>query len=144
MTGLDVERVRLWKRELGVRRISADEYLSLVAQGPHGTQHDRIMKDVDRTFKHDAEFQKRVSRGSLVRVLNAYAHKYQDAMYVQGMNVLAGVFLNVMPELDAFYAFAHFARNYVPTFLMPQLQGVHAVLAVLSCFKLLTRVVAAG
>ncbi len=43
---------------------------------------------------------------------------------------MAGMFLYVMPELDAFYAFSHFIVHVIPTYVQPQLQGVHAGLQV--------------
>lgn len=46
--------------------------------------------------------------------------------YVQGMNVLAGVFLYTMPsELEAFYAFSRFIRHACPLYVQPTMEGVH-------------------
>lgn len=50
-----------------------------------------------------------------------------DFSYVQGMNVLAGAFLYVMPsELEAFYCFSRFIEHFCPLYVQPTMQGVHA------------------
>lgn len=69
--------------------------------------------------------------------------------YVQGMNIPAGVFLYVMPELDAFYSFMAFV-SACPLYWTKDIEGAHAGLAVnlsiilshlISCiFKLLDEV----
>lgn len=45
--------------------------------------------------------------------------------YVQGMNVMFGMFLYVMPELDSFYSASLFISNHCPLYVQPSLEGVH-------------------
>jgi hypothetical protein len=119
-------RARAWKAVLGAGRGDAAQYEELVARGEHGTWGYKIANDAFRTFKADAEFARRVPEARLVRVLNALAHASQGELrYVQGLNVLAGVLLFVMPELDAFGCLLQLARERVPAYLQPNLDGVH-------------------
>jgi hypothetical protein len=59
----------------------------------------KIRDDAFRTFKGDTSFWSKVSEESLIRVLNAIS---VDFGYVQGMNVLLGPFLYIMPEVDSY------------------------------------------
>jgi cell cycle arrest protein BUB2 len=119
-------RARAWKAVLGAGRGDVAQYAELVARGEHGTWGYKIANDAFRTFKADAAFALRVPEARLVRVLNAFAHACEDELrYVQGLNVLAGVLLFVMPELDAFGCLLQLARERVPAYLQPNLDGVH-------------------
>ncbi|KAI3632942.1 hypothetical protein MIR68_009017 [Amoeboaphelidium protococcarum] len=126
-------RAKLWKLLLGVDSVSATEYKSLIGRGP-SSFYEKIKKDTNRTFKADSDFKSMVDEGKLIRVLNAFIWKIESDgwndqkhkfTYVQGMNVFAGIFLYVMPELDAFYCFFKFITQVCPQYVQPQLDGVH-------------------
>lgn len=126
---------------LGVYKIDAKEYTQLILRGACAVE-EKIQNDTFRTFGTDKEFQTVVSSDMLSRVLNAFVHKAQGIFiinvdmsgkrfmslvfsYVQGMNVLAGPFLFVMSELDAFYSFTMLIQNQCPLYVQPNLEGVH-------------------
>ncbi|TPX38484.1 hypothetical protein SeLEV6574_g07765 [Synchytrium endobioticum] len=138
-------RGRIWKILLGIYRVSAMEYVALIAKGASDV-HDKIRNDTFRTLATDRKFLKRVDEGMLSRVLNAFVWKVRDRpvgrlinlkySYVQGMNVQAAPFLYVMPELDAFYSFASFIQNTCPLYVQPALEGVHCGLKLMDkCLK---------
>lgn len=52
-------------------------------------------------------------------------NEYQP-WYVQGMNCIAGVFLYLMPELDAFYCFKKLASAYCPLYYCENIEGAYA------------------
>ena len=86
---------------------------------------EKIAADVPRTWPGVTQFTARVSRSALSRVLAAAALA-NDARYVQGLNVIAGAFLYVLPEPLAYDALVSFTRSYAPTyFLCNDLRGVH-------------------
>ncbi|EGF83330.1 hypothetical protein BATDEDRAFT_8123, partial [Batrachochytrium dendrobatidis JAM81] len=127
-------RGRVWKALMGIYRISALEYTTLVQRGSCSVA-EKIQNDTFRTLMTDKSFQSRVSNDMLTRILSAFVWKAQDQppsrlinmrfSYVQGMNVLAAPFLYVLPELDAFYAFNTFIHNSCPLYVQPALEGVH-------------------
>lgn len=128
-------RSQLWLQALGLtqNQISSQEYGKWIQLGPSGV-HEKLLLDLDRTFKRDLEFQKRVPRSPLIRVLNAFAwasapkwklEKEYHGGYVQGMNVLAGLLLYVMSELEAFYCLDILLNQRLPMYIRPNLEGVH-------------------
>ncbi|KAL2918160.1 CDC16 protein [Polyrhizophydium stewartii] len=133
-------RGRVWKALLGIYRISALEYVTLVQRGLSPVA-EKIQNDTFRTLMTDRAFQDRVSNEMLTRILNAFVWKAHDQppsrlmnlrfSYVQGMNVLAAPFLYVLPELDAFFAFSSFIQNSCPLYVQPALEGVHCGLKLL-------------
>ncbi|KAI9003888.1 rab-GTPase-TBC domain-containing protein [Hyaloraphidium curvatum] len=133
-------RGRVWKALLGVQRISAAEYVTLLER-KECDAHDKIRNDAFRTLATDKRFTERVGENVLLRVLNAFVWKSRDFAvsrlsplsftYVQGMNVLAAPFLFVMPELDAFYSFATFIRDACPLYVQPSLEGAHCAMKLL-------------
>lgn len=86
----------------------------------------------------------------MIRLLNAFIHKYgtpekernkstkkYDFTYVQGMNVIAGPFLYVMPELDSFACFCKLVTYHCPRYVSPNLIGVHDACSLLDeCLKI--------
>ncbi len=56
------------------------------------------------------------------RVLRATAF---DSGYVQGMNVLLGPFLRIMPEFDSFQCFHRLVTHHIPSYVTKNLEGVH-------------------
>ncbi|KAI8827221.1 rab-GTPase-TBC domain-containing protein [Fimicolochytrium jonesii] len=140
-------RGRVWKVLLGIYRLSATEYTSLVERGPASSVvYEKIKNDTFRTLATDKRFLAKVDEHMISRVLNAFVNKMMDVppsrllnltyTYVQGMNVLAAPFLYVMPELDAFYTFTAFVQNACPLYVQPALEGVHCGLRLLDkCFQ---------
>ncbi|KAH9105255.1 hypothetical protein AeMF1_018864 [Aphanomyces euteiches] len=134
-------RGRVWKVLLGIDDDSASverkqEYKRTVARGASKSDSE-IRNDTFRTFRGDPSFAKRVPEATLVRVLNAFLQEYgsscqdgrddseQPFRYFQGMNILCGIFLYVMPEDDAYLSFTSFVTKHCPRYVAPQLAGVH-------------------
>jgi cell cycle arrest protein BUB2 len=63
-----------------------------------------------------------VSEESIVRVLNALA---VDFGYVQGMNVLLGPFLYIMPELQSYCCMKMLLCERIPRYVTKNLNGAH-------------------
>eukprot|EP01134_Creolimax_fragrantissima_P000305 CFRG0305T1 len=130
-------RGRLWKILLHVGDLSGSEYTGLVRRGKSQV-HDKIKNDVFRTFRNDIEFRERVHDDQLTRGLNALAHKMMEGKnggrisYVQGMNVLLGPFLYVMPEVDSFYCFHRLLDEHIPHYVDMNCSGVHLGLELFS------------
>lgn len=126
------ERENIWKFLLNIQDYSVENYVKLISLGP-SPLYSKIKKDTERTFKKDVQFAQKVDENQLIRVLNAFVWKEMRApvnpqnklSYVQGMNVYAAVFLYVMPEPDAFYAFSSFSKNFCSLYIQPSLEGVH-------------------
>lgn len=88
---------------------------------------------------HDGEFSKRVPQDKLTRLLCAALHSFDEygfsnenkkLTYVQGLNIPAGIFLYVMPELDAFFSFLRFVRT-CPLYWTKDIEGAHNGLQVI-------------
>jgi len=107
-------RGRVWKVLLGINGIKQSEYLSLVKQRECKC-YPKIRGDTGRTFATDVLFQQRVNEQRLVRVLNSFTHKFNKS-YVQGMDVLAGGMLFVMPEIDAFAGISRLINECFPLY----------------------------
>ena len=120
-------RGKLWKIFLSLDTIPAQSYIDLVSRQA-SSQASKIENDVYRTFRTDARFQRLVQNGSLTRVLNAIAHKHGPSgiSYVQGLNVIAGLFLLTMPELDAFHALSQLLTRFCPLYFNGSLDGARA------------------
>jgi len=115
-------RSKIWKLVLGVPyNLNSFEYMGKIKDGPN-TFDSKIRDDSFRTFKGDEEFWKRVDENGLIRVLNAIA---VDFGYVQGMNVLLGPFLYIMPELDSFYCLNTLISQHCPRYVSKNIDGIH-------------------
>jgi len=114
-------RGRVWKVLLGINGIKQSEYLSLVAR-KECKWYGKIRGDTGRTFATDNLFQQRVNEQRLVRVLNSFTHKF-DKAYVQGMDVLAGGMLFVMPEIDAFAGISRLINECYPLYWIKSENG---------------------
>lgn len=129
-------RGKIWKLLLDIKNLNSGEYLKLVEKGP-SFEDNKLRLDTYRTFPTDVEYNKRAPENKLIRLLNAFIHKYgikkkdrnrikrYDFTYVQGMNVLAAPFLYVMPELDSFKCFCKLITYNCPRYVSPNLMGVH-------------------
>ncbi|GAM25021.1 hypothetical protein SAMD00019534_081960, partial [Acytostelium subglobosum LB1] len=129
----------IWKILLGVKDCDAEKYIELVKRGP-SEQYEKIRKDTSRTFKGDDQFSQAVQQDKLSRCLNAFIHLTSDLKqadlkqslgYVQGMNLLSGAFLYVLPELDAFYCFSTMILQYCHRYCLPKISGVLSALNIL-------------
>eukprot|EP00727_Mastigamoeba_balamuthi_P013776 m51a1_g9020 hypothetical protein (339) ;mRNA; f:180811-182436 len=150
LAGVDTScslRGRVWKVLLGVQRVEAVRYCRLLRRGP-SSQLGKIKDDLHRTFQHDESFHDTVSSAKLNRVLNALSHlwraapdkdkQHQKGGYVQGMNLIAGVLLYVMPEADAFEALQTIVSQHAPAYFRPDLLGVHHGIELLRvCLRIL-------
>jgi cell cycle arrest protein BUB2 len=129
------ERCQIWRLCLGIiAPVSVEAYQIRVSRGKSEV-YDKIKKDTTRTFKNDTEYHAKVSEAALIRVLNALAHEQVDkntvSPYVQGMNVIAGMLLYVMPsEAEAYECFSAFVTMFSPRYYQPMLDGVHVGLQV--------------
>lgn len=137
----------IWKVLLPSLSIySAAEYQKQVLRGP-SLVATKIRLDIDRTFKHDPDFKLKSDNGEkLYRLLNSFAWFVSleedgngsrvsiTSPYVQGMNVIAGVLIYVMPELDAYNCFKYLATTIFPRILQPDLSGVHKCLRLVDTY----------
>jgi len=120
----------IWKIFLRVKDINTPLYLSLVSKGP-AVAYEKIMQDLDRTFKHDETFSYVVPTDKLSRCLNAFVHSCPEIGYVQGMNVVCGTLLYVLPEVEAFYCFSTLIKDHCHQYMIEDLPGVHTALDIL-------------
>ncbi|KAJ3113501.1 hypothetical protein HDU96_003324 [Phlyctochytrium bullatum] len=72
-------RGKVWKALLGIYRVSALEYVTLVGRGPCEV-YDKIKNDTFRTLATDTKFMRKVNEGMIARVLNAFVWKAKDPM----------------------------------------------------------------
>jgi len=122
----------IWKILLNVKTLDGEKYIGLLQRGkPRNEIYQQIRKDVPRTFMSNKDFASSVSQDKLSRCLSAFAHQCSDSQgkasklgYVQGMNVLCGVFLYVLPEVDAFYTFSTFIMEHAYLYVVPSIEGV--------------------
>ncbi|KAH3665879.1 hypothetical protein OGAPHI_004068 [Ogataea philodendri] len=132
--GLCPYRTYVWSILLRVEPLDIDYYSKLVDQGPSDA-FSKIQNDAFRTFQKDEEFNKKVSTGVLMRILNSHAlevesmqlHKSEilASPYVQGMNVLAAPFAYVCrSEVEAFALYSQLVDHQIPTYTTPNLMGV--------------------
>lgn len=118
--GGDSLRARLWKLFLGAPlSLDVEEYQHKIEDLSYDS---KIKEDAFRTFKKSEDFWSRINEATLLRVLHAAS---TDHGYVQGMNVLLGPFLLVMPELDSYYCFHSLISRHIPRYVSKNLEGVH-------------------
>lgn len=108
----------VWKALLGIGTVDADEYTSLVREGP-SSDDSRVREDARRTFSKNDDFIARVPKDKIIRVLNAYVRACGNkrGVYAQSMSLLAAPFLYVMPEPDAFHCFRVLLQEKVPSYV---------------------------
>jgi cell cycle arrest protein BUB2 len=107
------------------RTIIIDDLIYLLLRPPQDCVHDfetKIKDDSFRTFRGNQDFWQRVKESDLIRVLNAVA---VDFGYVQGMNVLLGPFLYIMPEVDSYYCLSTLISKHCPKYVSKNLDGVY-------------------
>mmetsp|Transcript_10580 Transcript_10580/g.17250 ORF Transcript_10580/g.17250 Transcript_10580/m.17250 type:complete len:325 (+) Transcript_10580:30-1004(+) len=115
-------RARIWQRFLGVPCLpQANEYQRKLELEPK-LFDAKIRDDSFRTFKGVNEFWTKVTEDEIIRVLNAIS---ADSGYVQGMNVLLGPFIFIMPELDSYYCLKALVQTHIPRYVSKNLDGVH-------------------
>jgi len=119
--GSDTLRARVWKLFLGIRlHYDVESYLELV-ESDHFQFIDKIKDDGFRTFKGNKVFWQRTDESTVIRVLNTIS---LDCGYVQGVNVLLGPFLYLMPEMDAYYCCHSLLTDHIPRYITKNLDGV--------------------
>jgi cell cycle arrest protein BUB2 len=91
-------------------------------QSPDCPYDTKIKNDGFRTFKGNEQFWSIVDEDTIVRVLRAVSF---ETGYVQGMNVLLGPFLRVMPEYDSFLCFRVLVTEHIASYVTRNLEGVH-------------------
>eukprot|EP01040_Poterioochromonas_malhamensis_P006576 gene6577-7080_t len=133
--GSDCLRAKIWKLLLGVPLyFDVDSYVRK-SEEVNNSYDNKIKDDAFRTFKVDEDFWSRTNEDVLIRILKALSH---DVGYVQGINVLLGPFLYVMPELDAYYCCHTLCTEHIPSYIRKNLEGVHSGISLLDkCLKLL-------
>lgn len=116
--------------------MDAEQYCQLVELGPC-PDDKKIRNDTFRTFKGNEIFWARVDESKLSRVLTVCSRTNANSsdktqipstaqsQYVQGMNVLVGPFLYVMPEVDAYAAFMTLITRHCPRYVASNLDGTH-------------------
>lgn len=123
---------------MNIREVNVDYYKKLVI---NSSRHQlSISKDAKRTFKNDENFKLiDPDRTKTTNIVRAFFHKgdidllfldvffilthwspiEQNYNFVQGLNLIAGIFLYVMKnEVDAFYCFHHFMTKMYPMYFM--------------------------
>jgi hypothetical protein len=110
-----------------------DEYFILLKSGGKAQRYSMIRDDSFRTFRTDLTFSNLVPEQALIRVCNAFDNQYgpYEWKYCQGMNVYAGMFLFVMPELDAYNCFVTYCTKHIPFYWKSNHIGVEAGCALL-------------
>lgn len=123
-------RAQVWKILLRVPAVDVAQYAALVGKGAFkgrdSEEYKQIRKDVGRTgFRKNPAFTKRVPDAKLSRVLNALLHSCESEGigYVQGLNIVASVFLYVMPEIDAFFTLRQFITHHCPLYYKKTQKG---------------------
>jgi hypothetical protein len=80
---------------------------------------EQIKKDLSRTLTDNRFFLSEEGKGSLERVLLAYAHRNPQLGYCQSMNFLAGTLLLVArSEEEAFWLLAVMVEDLFPEYLI--------------------------
>lgn len=137
-------RGSIWKILLNVKHIDSEKYINLLKREySDKVTYQKIRNDVHRTFMNDEDFARSVSQDMLSRCLNAFASSCKDSTgrskevrYVQGMNALCGVFLYVLPEVDAFFTFSTLISENFIQYVLPNIDGVHSALNLLDLILL--------
>ncbi|ELP87879.1 cell division control protein, putative [Entamoeba invadens IP1] len=111
-------RGQVWKLLSGIYTLDDTEYINCKDK-PY-PRLEKIGKDFLRTFgdKEPIIYQMRGCVDNLVRLLRVTCliTSLQNVNYMQGMNVLAGMFLIVMPELDSFFMLKKMILEMIPTY----------------------------
>jgi len=123
-------RGTIWKLFLRVKDINVQLYTAQVSKGP-SRAYDKIHHDLDRTFKHNESFDYVVPIEKLSRCLNAFVHNFPEIGYIQGMNVICGTLLYVLPEVEAFHCFCNLIKDHCMLYMVEDLKGVHNALEIL-------------
>jgi hypothetical protein len=85
--------------------------------------------DIPRTFKGDEIFSSRVSPQAMRRVLHCYSslchEQGRSYSYVQGLNIICGMFLYNCSEINAFTCLCAFTMRYAPSHYTHDIAGAH-------------------
>lgn len=112
--------------------IDSKKYIKLIRMGP-SPRYQLIRNDSFRTFHASSTlpspFWDKVPEQVLVRICNSCDHHIGptcNILYCQGMNVLAGVLLYVMPEIHAFNIYTILCSRLLPLYWKSSHIGVEA------------------
>ncbi|KAI1613355.1 cell cycle arrest protein BUB2 [Exophiala viscosa] len=139
--GMSDFRIYLWSTLLNVAPMPTDTYLSYIHRS-RSPAYEKISNDVFRTLATDTLFKRRVTDASLTRLLNAtawrihdeqssdppvaFAQRYSQSTYLQGVNVLAAPLLYASrSEAQAYALLTCLLTEHIPTYLSPTMSGVH-------------------
>lgn len=139
--GMSDYRIYLWLTLLNVPPLATEVYLDLVHRSK-SPAYEKISNDVFRTLATDTLFKRRVTDASLTRLLNAtawrihdeqtadppaaFAQKYTQSTYLQGVNVLSAPLLYASrSEAQAFALSNCLLTEHIPTYITPTMSGVH-------------------
>jgi len=87
---------------------------------------DQIAKDLPRSLPHHILFRgnNQDTQAAMRRVLTAYALHNMTVGYCQGMNVLCGLLLLLMPEEEAFFLLKTIVERVLPAYFGQGLTGL--------------------
>ena len=101
-------RGKIWQKFLKIDPYPLQNYVYLLSNGKSPCAED-IAKDIDRTFNGANLPRVPDQNAKLERLLNAYFSLKQESKpisqshYIQGMNLIAGSLLHMMPEGEKMY-----------------------------------------
>jgi hypothetical protein len=118
LSGIPVAlRREVWMERTGANTlIEPGRFSTLVAQeGLDSSVRNEIAVDVERTMGNNVFFRNGVGKEKLTDILVAYAHFNSDIGYSQGLNIIAGNLLLMLPSAeDAFWLLVAIIENILP------------------------------
>ncbi|PGH13613.1 hypothetical protein AJ80_06244 [Polytolypa hystricis UAMH7299] len=113
-------RAKIWSECSGASALRVPGYYDDLVKGvvkpdPDPSVVAQIEMDIHRTLTDNVFFRKGPGVEKLSEVLLAYAHRNPEVGYCQGMNLIAGSLLLIMPTAeDAFWLLASIIENILP------------------------------
>jgi hypothetical protein len=118
LSGIPVAlRREVWMERTGANTlIEPGRFSALVAhEGLDSYVRNEIAVDVERTMGNNIFFRNGVGKPKLTDILVAYAHFNPDIGYSQGLNIIAGNLLLMLPSAeDAFWLLVAIIENILP------------------------------
>ncbi|PGH18432.1 hypothetical protein AJ79_00501 [Helicocarpus griseus UAMH5409] len=112
-------RAKVWSECSGASALRVPGYYDDLVKGNFNTDPSvvaQIEMDIHRTLTDNVFFRKGPGVQKLNEVLLAYSRRNPDVGYCQGMNLIAGSLLLIMPTAeDAFWILASLIENILPT-----------------------------
>ncbi|WP_460824506.1 hypothetical protein, partial [Lysobacter olei] len=113
-------RAKIWSECSGASTLRVPGYYDDLVNGHITTQADpgataQITMDIHRTLTDNIFFRKGPGVARLNEVLLAYSRRNPEVGYCQGMNLIAGSLLLILPTAeDAFWVLASIIENILP------------------------------